>query len=86
MGLDREETLMVVGNTMLISIAPMGAGLRPESVIGTMLRKHARPGMWIGIALSVADLDAARAWVRAKGLHPQSRHGARNIFRQARLA
>jgi hypothetical protein len=75
MGLDREETLMVVGNTMLISIAPAGPGERPESVIGTMLRNHARPGMWIGLALSVADLDAARVWARARGFTPKSYAG-----------
>jgi catechol 2,3-dioxygenase-like lactoylglutathione lyase family enzyme len=72
MGLDREATLMAVGNTLLISAAPAGPGLRPESAIGTMLRRHARPGMWIGIALSVPDLDAARAWVRARGFTPKS--------------
>jgi catechol 2,3-dioxygenase-like lactoylglutathione lyase family enzyme len=75
MGLDREESLLVVGNTMLISIAPAGPGNLPQSAIGTMLRKHARPGMWIGIALSVADLDAARNWARARGFTPKSYAG-----------
>jgi hypothetical protein len=75
MGLDREETLMVVGNTMLISIAPVGPGERPESAIGTMLRHHARPGMWIGLAFSVADLDAARVWARERGFTPKSYAG-----------
>jgi hypothetical protein len=72
MGLDREQTLMQFGNTILISVAPAGPGNRPESAIGTMLRNHSRPGMWIGIALTVADLDAARAWARARGLTPRS--------------
>lgn len=80
MGLDREETLQVVGNTMLIPIAPMGPGLKPESVIGTMLRNHARPGMWIGIALAVADLDAARGWVRERGFTPKSYAGMESRY------
>ena len=80
MRLDREETLMVVGNTMLISIAPVAAGLLPESVIGGMLRKHARAGMWIGIALSVADLDAARAWVRDRGFRFKSYAGMEDRY------
>jgi len=80
MRLDREETLMVVGNTMLISIAPAGAGLLPESVIGSMLRKHARAGMWIGIALGVADLDAARTWVRERGFIPKSYAGMEDRY------
>jgi catechol 2,3-dioxygenase-like lactoylglutathione lyase family enzyme len=40
-----------------------------------MLRKQARPGMWIGIALAVPDLDAARDWARARGLTPKSYAG-----------
>jgi Glyoxalase/Bleomycin resistance protein/Dioxygenase superfamily len=80
MRLDREETLMVVGDTMLISIAPMGAGLQPDSVIGTMLRKHARPGNWIGIALSVDSLDAARAWVQSRGFAPRSYAGMEDRY------
>lgn len=71
MGLDREERLMVIGDTMLIPIAPAGAGERPESGIGTMLRRHARPGMWLGVALRVADLSAADAWLTAKGFRPR---------------
>jgi hypothetical protein len=80
MRLDREETLMVVGNTMLISIAPVSAGLLPDSVIGGMLRKHARAGMWIGIALSVVDLDAARAWVRDRGFSFKSYAGMEDRY------
>jgi len=71
MGLDREERLMVIGDTMLIPIAPAGAGEKPESGIGTMLRRHARPGMWLGVALRVADLRAADAWLTAKGFRPR---------------
>jgi Glyoxalase/Bleomycin resistance protein/Dioxygenase superfamily len=75
LGLDREETLMLIGNTILISIAPVGPGERPESAIGTMLRQHARPGLWIGIALAVRNLDAARDWARERGLTPKSYAG-----------
>jgi hypothetical protein len=71
MGLDREERLMVIGDTMLIPIAPAGAGEKPESPIGTMLRRHARPGMWLGLALRVADLRTADAWLTAKGFKPR---------------
>lgn len=71
MGFDREERLMVIGDTMLIPIAPAGPGERPESALGNMLRRHARPGMWLGISLRVADLPAADAWLRAKGFHPR---------------
>jgi catechol 2,3-dioxygenase-like lactoylglutathione lyase family enzyme len=80
MRLDREETLMAVGDTMLISIAPMAAGLLPDSVIGSMLRKHARAGMWIGIALSVADLNAARAWVQDRGFAFKSYAGMEDRY------
>jgi hypothetical protein len=80
LGLDREQTLLLIGDTILISTAPAGPGERPESVIGTMLRKLARPGMWIGIALTVADLDAARAWARARGLQPKSYAGMESRY------
>ena len=70
MGLDREETLMVVGNTMLISIAPVGPGERPESVIGTMLRHHARPGC------GSASHSASQIWT------PPGFGRARGVLRQ----
>jgi hypothetical protein len=71
MGFDREERLMVIGDTMLIPIAPAGPGEKPESPLGNMLRRHARPGMWLGVSLRVADLPAADAWLRAKGFNPR---------------
>ncbi len=67
MGLDREERLMMIGDTMIIPIAPAGAGAQPDSPIGEMLRRSARPGRWLGLALKVADLKAADAWLTAKG-------------------
>ena len=80
LGLDREQTLMLVGDTILFAVAPAGPGERPESAIGTMLRQHARPGMWIGLALAVADLDAARAWARARGYTPVSYAGMEDRY------
>jgi len=67
MGLDREERLMLVGDTMLIPIAPAGRGASAESPIGEMLRRNSAPGRWLGIALKTADLSAADAWMRSRG-------------------
>ena len=75
-GFDREETLLLVGDTMLISIAPAGPGTRPDSPIGSMLRAADRPGMWLGFALTVEDLDTAQAWVLERGCHPAVPPGA----------
>ncbi|MBW8783894.1 MAG: VOC family protein [Novosphingobium sp.] len=66
-GFDREERLMVIGNTMLIPIAPAGPGEHPDSPIGGMLRRNAVRGRWLGVSLRVADLKAADAWFRARG-------------------
>lgn len=73
--LSRDESLMIVGDTMLIPIAPNGAGLDPDSPIGTMLLAHTKPGMWIGLALKVDDLKAVDAWVRSLGHEPFYRPG-----------
>jgi len=62
---------MVIGDTMLIPIAPAGSGAKPDSPLGNMLRRHARPGMWLGISLRVADLPAADAWLSVKGFKPR---------------
>lgn len=67
MGLDREEKLLMIGDTMVIPIAPAGAGETPESPLGEMLRRSAGPGRWLGLALKTADLKAADAWLAAKG-------------------
>lgn len=67
LGFDREERLMMVGDTMLIPIAPAGSGNHPDSGIGKMLRRSARDGQWIGLALRVADLPCADAWFTARG-------------------
>lgn len=67
MGLDREESLMMIGDTMVIPIAPAGAGAEPGNPLGDMLRRSAGPGRWVGLALKVADLPSADAWLSAKG-------------------
>ena len=67
MGLDREESLMMIGDTMVIPIAPAGAGARPGAPIGDMLRRSAAPMRWLGLALKTADLASADAWLGAKG-------------------
>src|SRR5690606_38280874 len=59
--------LLMVGDTMLIPIAPAGAGVSAESPLGEMLRRSARPGRWLGLALKATDLRAADAWLTAKG-------------------
>lgn len=67
MGLDREERLMMVGDTMLVPIAPAGPGGRPGSPIGDMLRRSAAPDRWLGLALKVRDLKEADGWFSARG-------------------
>ncbi|MDR2856936.1 MAG: glyoxalase [Novosphingobium sp.] len=67
MGLDREESLMMIGDTMIIPIAPAGAGAREGAPIGDMLRRSAAPGRWLGLALKTASLPDADAWFSARG-------------------
>lgn len=67
MGLDREESLMMVGDTMIIPIAPAGHGVRETSALGNMLRRSAMRMRWIGVALKVADLPEADARLRSAG-------------------
>ncbi|MCB2073808.1 MAG: glyoxalase [Novosphingobium sp.] len=66
MGLDREESLMMIGDTMIIPIAPAGTGAAEGAPIGDMLRRSAAPNRWLGLALKVADLASADAWFRAR--------------------
>src|SRR4051812_43748386 len=67
LGLDREERLMMIGDTRVIPISPAGAGLGPDSATGEMLRRSAAPMRWLGVALKVADLKAAAAWFTKNG-------------------
>lgn len=66
-GMDREETLMMIGDTMVIPIAPAGPGAKPASPTGEMLRRNAGSMRWLGLALQVADLKEAAARFEAKG-------------------
>lgn len=67
MRFDREERLTMIGDTMVIPIAPAGEGAKDGSPIGDMLRRNAAPMRWIGVALKVADLAQADPWMRARG-------------------
>ena len=67
MGLDREETLMMIGDTMVIAIAPAPSGPANGSPTGLMLQRNAGSMRWLGLALKVADLPAAAARFEAKG-------------------
>ena len=80
MGLDREETLMLVGDTMLIPIAPAGAGTSPESPTGEMLRRSAGPNRWLGVAIRVDDVRAAAAWFEGRGFKLHYDPGMEDIY------
>lgn len=67
LGLDREESLLMIGDTMVIPIAPAGCGAQEGNPLGDMLRRSAAPNRWIGIALKVGDLDLADAWFGQRG-------------------
>lgn len=67
LGLDREESLLMIGDSMLIPIAPAGRGAQEGNPLGDMLRRSAGPMRWIGVALKVADLAEADAWFAARG-------------------
>lgn len=77
---DREERLMVVGNTMLIPIAPAGRGAEIGNPLGDMLRRSAGPNRWIGLALRTADLKAADAWFRTRGFELHYDRGMENHY------
>lgn len=66
-GLDREETLMMIGDSMIIPIAPAGASVEEGSPVGDMLRRSAQEMRWLGVALRVADLKFADEWFTARG-------------------
>src|SRR5437879_13780395 len=67
LGMDREEKLMMIGDTMVIPIAPAGPGLTAASPTGEMLRRSAGPNRWLGVALKVANLARTAAWFESKG-------------------
>ncbi len=80
MGLDREETLMLIGNTMVIPIAPAGPGTSAASPTGEMLRRNAGPNRWLGVALKVADIAEAAGWFESKGFKLHYDPGMEEIY------
>lgn len=80
MGLDREESLMMVGDTMIIPIAPAGEGVKDTSPLGNMLRRSAAPMRWIGVALKVASLPEADAQLRQAGFDLHYDPGMENHY------
>ncbi len=80
MGLDREETLMMIGDTMVIPIAPAPSGPAVNSPTGEMLRRSAGANRWLGVALKVRDLKAAAARFEAKGFKLHYDPGMEEIY------
>ncbi len=80
MGLDREETLMMIGDTMVIPIAPAPSGPAVNSPTGDMLRRSAGPNRWLGVALKVTDLPAAAKWFEARGFKLHYDPGMEEIY------
>lgn len=66
-GFDREESLMMIADAMVIPIAPAGGGANEGNPLGDMLRRSALPMRWIGLALKVKDLAEADAWFAGRG-------------------
>lgn len=79
-GLDREERLMMIGDTMIIPIAPGGPGETSKSPTGEMLRRNAGPMRWLGLALKVPDLKAAAKQFEAKGFKLHYDPGMEEIY------
>ena len=80
MGLDREETLMMISATMVIPIAPAPSGPALDSPTGQMLRRNAGSMRWLGVALKVADLKAAAAWFQGKDFKLHFDPGMEEIY------
>ena len=80
LGMDREETLMMIGDTMVIPIAPAGPGETAASPTGEMLRRSAGSMRWLGVALKVADLPATAQWFEAKGFKLHYDPGMEEIY------
>jgi hypothetical protein len=80
MGLDREETLMMIGDTMVIPIAPAPSGRAVNSPTGDMLRRSAGANRWLGVALKVHDLKQTAAWFEAKGFKLHYDPGMEEIY------
>ena len=79
-GTAREESLLVVGNTMLIPIAAMENATGADETIAKMLEFHARSGMWIGIAVRVENLAEADRWCTSLGFACKYQPGMQDIY------
>ncbi len=79
-GLDREERLMMIGDTMIIPIAPGGPGESPQSPTGEMLRRNAGPMRWLGLALKVPDLGEAARRFENKGFKLHYDPGMEDVY------
>lgn len=77
---DREERLMMVGDVMLIPIAPGGRGVEPDSPTGEMLRRNAGFNRWLGVALRVPDVEAAARWFAARGFKLHFDPGMEKVY------
>ena len=73
-GLERDETLTLIGKTQLIPMAPVDE----VSTMAKDLRRYA-PG-FMGIALKVENTRAVRAHLEGKGLRPIAAPGFEDVF------
>jgi catechol 2,3-dioxygenase-like lactoylglutathione lyase family enzyme len=80
LGLAREESLMVVGDTMLLPIAARSDGEGADADFVEMLTRHARDTMWIGIALRVKELKPVEQLFARLGLRCIYRPGMEHIY------
>jgi 4-hydroxyphenylpyruvate dioxygenase-like putative hemolysin len=63
-GLERDETLNLIGKTTIIPMAPVDE----VSEVGQVIRSHAN--RFMGIALKVKDIHQADAHMKSRGIHP----------------
>jgi 4-hydroxyphenylpyruvate dioxygenase-like putative hemolysin len=63
-GLERDETLTLIGKTTIIPLAPVDE----ISEVGKVIRSYG--SRFMGIALKVKDIHQADAHMKSRGLHP----------------
>jgi methylmalonyl-CoA/ethylmalonyl-CoA epimerase len=63
-GLERDETLTMIGKTTFIPMAPVDE----VSEVGKVIRSHG--SRFMGIALKVKDIHQADAHMKSRGIHP----------------
>jgi len=80
-GIAREESLLVIGDTMLVPIAAYRGGSEGDDpAVTALLERHAVDGQWIGIALFPDDLQAVARWCRDLGFEPIYRPGLEHVY------